>query len=238
MNDRRRQLDHLYGLLRELEDRLGGKRRLASCSGKMGWPQRGVYFFFEERETREEGRVPRVVRVGTHALRSSGTTLWGRLSQHRGTAGGSTPGGGNHRGSIFRLHVGTAVLARGDWLQSIRETWSVGSTASREIRAAEYPLERAVSEYIGSMPFLWLDVPDAPGATSDRGLIEVGTIALLSNFERPPIDAPSPTWLGRDAASEAIRRSGLWNVNHVHDQPHGAVLDVLRRYISRMGRND
>ena len=238
MNDRRRQLDHLYGLLKELEDRLGGTRRLASCNGRMGWPQRGVYFFFEEGETREEARGPRVVRVGTHALRSTRTTLWGRLAQHQGTASGSTPGGGNHRGSIFRLHVGTALLARGDWPQSIRETWSEGSTASREIRAAEYPLERAVSEYIGNMPFLWLDVSDAPGKSCDRGLIESGIIALLSNFERPAIDAPSPMWLGRDAASERVRRSGLWNVNHVRDQPHGAVLDVLWRYISRLGRND
>lgn len=59
-----------------------------------------------------------------------------------------------------------------------------------EIRAAECPLERAVSEYIGNMS-LWLDVPDPPGATSDRGLIEAGTVALLSNLERPAID-PRP----------------------------------------------
>jgi len=35
-----------------------------------------------------------------------GTTLWARLSQHRGSA---KSGGGNHRCSIFRLLVGRAL---------------------------------------------------------------------------------------------------------------------------------
>jgi hypothetical protein len=37
----------------------------------MSWPRRGVYFFFENGEMRSEtGTGPRVVRVGTHAMRS------------------------------------------------------------------------------------------------------------------------------------------------------------------------
>src|SRR3954447_21389328 len=99
-------LDQFYLLLRELADRYGGYRTLASCNGRMRWPERGVYFFFEPEEKRDDGDL-RVVRVGTHALTSSSsTTLWNRLSQHRGHVGGSRPGGGNHRGSVFRLHVG------------------------------------------------------------------------------------------------------------------------------------
>ncbi len=39
------------------------------CTGRMRWPQRGVYFFFEDGETRSgSGSRHRVVRVGTHAL--------------------------------------------------------------------------------------------------------------------------------------------------------------------------
>ncbi len=107
---RRGLLDRFYETLAEVEAVHDGTRRLVGCSGRMDWPQRGVYFFFEDGELREDGFTPRVVRVGTHALRPSKSTLWGRLSQHKGSEGGSMPGGGNHRGSIFRLHVGTALL--------------------------------------------------------------------------------------------------------------------------------
>ena len=53
----------------------------------------------------------RVVRIGTHALAACGSrsTLRQRLGQHRGGASGR----GNHRGSIFRLLVGQALLTRG-----------------------------------------------------------------------------------------------------------------------------
>ena len=63
----------------------------------------------EDGECRSDsGDGLRVVRVGTHALTSSSrTTLWKRLSQHKGQ---KASGGGNHRGSIFRLLVGSTVL--------------------------------------------------------------------------------------------------------------------------------
>jgi hypothetical protein len=67
-----------------------------------------VYFFFEDGEVRADGGL-RLVRVGTHALTAtSKATLWGRLRQNRGQVGGRSPGGGNHRGSVFRRHVGAA----------------------------------------------------------------------------------------------------------------------------------
>ena len=102
-----------YELLSSLAASLGGYRRLAECSGRMDWPQRGVYFFFEPGESRSPLVTgSRVVRVGTHTLKDgSRSTLWQRLSQHRGNAKGD---GGNHRGSIFRLLVGVALARRGD----------------------------------------------------------------------------------------------------------------------------
>lgn len=231
MVSRSASLDELYRLLADLEQRCGGKRRLATCDSK-GWPKRGVYFFFEEGEFREDGHTPRVVRVGTHALRPSGTSLWDRLSQHKGNTGGSRPGGGNHRGSIFRMHVGTALMAQGEWPDSRTAYWGVGSTASALIRTQEYPLERAVSAQIGNMPFLWVAVDDPPGSESNRGVIEVGSISLLSNYRRTPIDPPSPSWLGHRAARDSVRLSGLWNVNHVAEQPHPAFLEVFAEYVA------
>ena len=75
-----------YRALRGLEERIGGPRRLAQCDGGAGWPERGVYIFFEHGELRNgSGAGPRVVRVGTHALKSGGgASLWSRLRGHRG----------------------------------------------------------------------------------------------------------------------------------------------------------
>lgn len=83
--ERAEHTDRLYALLDDLASRVGGPQCLRDCTGRDGWPSHGVYFFYEPGEQRADG-APRVVRVGTHALReSSRTTLWNRLSQHRGT---------------------------------------------------------------------------------------------------------------------------------------------------------
>jgi len=105
---RLQDLKRFYDILRDLKEKLGGTRKLADCSSKCGWPLRGVYFFFEQGEMRSDsGAGLRIVRVGTHALTAnSKSTLWKRLGQHKGTKTGA----GNHRGSIFRLIVGTARL--------------------------------------------------------------------------------------------------------------------------------
>jgi hypothetical protein len=42
---------------------------LVEYTGRSGWPERGVYFFQEAGEYRLSQRdVPRVVRIGTHAV--------------------------------------------------------------------------------------------------------------------------------------------------------------------------
>ncbi|MBK0399062.1 hypothetical protein H0I76_07665 [Limibaculum sp. M0105] len=232
MTDRLEDLRRFYALMDELERRVGGKRILAECHGRLSWPERGVYFFFEEGEDRSgSGRGPRVVRVGTHALKAgSGTTLWKRLSQHRGQA---RSGGGNHRGSIFRLIVGTALMARDG---HVSPNWdNRHSSASREVRGAELTMERAVSVVIGAMPFLWLPVEDDAGPQSGRGIIERGSIALLSDWGKEPIDPPSDRWLGHHCNRPRVRGSGLWNSNHVDESYEVSYLDALERYIQNAG---
>ncbi|MEJ8567934.1 hypothetical protein, partial [Elongatibacter sediminis] len=174
--DRALDLRRFYELLDELEKSIEGGRRLNECSGRMQWPRRGVYFFMERGETRlHSGSGPRVVRVGTHALKAGAkTTLWTRLSQHKGVA---RLRAGNHRGSIFRLLVGASLIAR-DGLEF--PTWGCGSTATSEVRKAEMPLELKVSETIGRMSVLFLDIEDAAGPASARGEIERNCISLLS----------------------------------------------------------
>ena len=213
-----------YELLDRLAEHCGGPRLLQSCHGRMDWPQNGIYFFYEPGETRAgTGSGGRVVRVGTHGLkRGSQSTLWGRLSQHRGSSGS---GRGNHRGSIFRLLVGVALARQTNVLLPC--SWGVAGSRDQaarrlnvdqsKISEAEAALESRVNDYIGQMPFLWLNVDDPPGPASIRGLIERNAIALLSNYRSPAPDCPSTDWLGHYSDRERVRISGLWNNNHVEE---------------------
>ncbi|MES9822818.1 MAG: hypothetical protein ABW127_00135 [Candidatus Thiodiazotropha endolucinida] len=233
IQDRRlSDLQRFYSLLDKLAKNTKGSQLLSDCSGRMDWPVRGVYFFQENGEVRTDtGTGARIVRVGTHALKNgSQTTLWNRLSQHKGP---TKSGGGNHRGSIFRLIVGTALMERDghDF-----PTWGQGSSAPKDIREAEQSLEKLVSKTIGDMPFLWLPIDDTAGPDSFRGYIERNAIALLSNYNKNVIDLPSESWLGKLCNREKVRNSGLWNQNHVDEDYDPAFLDVLEELIAAMGK--
>ena len=57
---RQAHIDRFYEMLADLNRRLGGPRRLASAAGSNGWPDYGVYFFFEDTEFRPDGQEHRV----------------------------------------------------------------------------------------------------------------------------------------------------------------------------------
>ncbi|MBV0901416.1 hypothetical protein [Haloarcula salina] len=222
---RKRDIERLYRLLEELEEIVGGKQKLKDCTGYMDWPDRGVYIFFAPDEYRESGDQLRVTRVGTHAVsEGSSTSLWDRLRTHRGAKRGTYEGGGNHRGSVFRKRVGEAFVER-DALHEAYPHWGKGSSAKREQRLSELEMEQRVSDYLRDLPFLWLNVNDEPSADSQRAYIERNMIALLSNYQRDAVDARSDDWLGKHSRSEKIRKSGLWNVNHVDEDYDPAFLD-------------
>jgi hypothetical protein len=229
---RQADTDQFYSLLAELGRREEGPRRLRDCISTGPWPRHGVYFFYEDGEDRADGSR-RVVRVGTHALTAtSQTTMWGRLRQHRGRLGGRNPGGGNHRASIFRAHVGTALIRSGDWPNGLLQAW-VSSTQPPEWAKLEDQVERQVSHHIRAMPLLWLPVPNHSNGASDRGYIEKNSIALLS-CRAGGTDRPGSRWLGHHANNEKVRQSGLWNSNHVDDQYNPDYLTVLADYVAQL----
>lgn len=233
-------LVRFYHLLDQLSDRICGTRVLAELKNYRGWPQRGVYFFFEPSELRSDsGEGLRVVRIGTHALTAGAkSTLIQRLRQHRGNASGD----GNHRGSIFRLLIGQALLARNGSLHC--PSWGVKGDKGKACRAlgidrdaldaVEGPVERAVSAHINAMPFIWLNVDDEPGRDSIRSIIEQNAIALLSNYEGPSIDPPSTGWLGLRSNRDLVRKSGLWNQRHVTETHDSAFLDVFESLVTKI----
>ncbi len=224
---RRSDLDRLYDLLDQLEANVGGKQRLGHCTGYMDWPERGVYFFFAEDETRDSTDQLRLTRIGTHAVSSgSSTSLWNRLRTHRGANSGTYEDGGNHRGSVFRKRVGESMIER-NGIHDEYPHWGDGSSADRERRLSELEHERRVSEYIRDLPFLWVNVDDDPSPQSDRAYIERNAIALVSNYQKDSFDPRSDDWLGRDCPRSEISDSGLWNINHVGERYDVAFLDPL-----------
>jgi hypothetical protein len=225
-------LERFYSLLERLAEAPGQGRPLGELPARSSLPERGVYFFREPGEHRAANpNALRVVRVGTHAVSSgSKSTLYGRLKAHLGTRAG----GGNHRGSIFRLHVGNALLAR-DGIPLT--TWGVGSSAplvvrnSEAARAAEAACEKRVSEYIRAMSVLWVHVPDEPGSSSARAFVERNAIALLSN-QCVPIDNASGGWLGRFSPRHEICDSALWNLDYVREVSDPSFLDRLESFVA------
>ena len=104
------------------------------------------------------------------------------------------------------------------------------STNEDAIEKCEKSLEECVSEYIGKMSILWLEVYDE----SKQNEIERNAIALLSNYGRRPIDSPSEDWLGHSSGIERIHRSGLWNSRYVKNCYNSSFLDDMEYLINEM----
>ncbi|MGY3362470.1 hypothetical protein ACVWZK_009133 [Bradyrhizobium sp. GM0.4] len=144
--DRIAGVDELYSIF----DRIHGAGHIKTLREALegSLPDQGVYFFFDPTEkTRFSQTVPRLVRIGTHGVSSgSRATLRDRLRTHLGTSDGY----GNHRSSVFRLHVGEALIRR-DGLRDKYPDWGLGQNSTGAVRDNEKPLERAVSEILGSL---------------------------------------------------------------------------------------
>ena len=69
---------HFDCILHSLWVGQAGGRLISETTGKQPWPRRGVYFILDSSVAAASGRMPRIVRVGTHAVSSgSKTTLLG-----------------------------------------------------------------------------------------------------------------------------------------------------------------
>lgn len=218
----------LYGCLTQLEQRFGGARRLSDATGRMLWPERGVFFLFEAGERRAGSGVgSRVVHVGTHGLRKrTQATLWSCLRRHRGTPNMT---GGNHRASTLRKLIGEALMAQNPALEV--RTWGQGRLLPPHLRGAEHELERMVSQRILQMRTVCLPINDAPAPDSLRAYVQCNAVALLSGRDGGGRNSPSTHWLGRHSPRESVRRSGLW-ADRLPDRPvDSGFFKVLRELV-------
>ena len=180
---------------------------LGEVDGRHPWPKQGVYFFFDANEpTPYPGLPGRIVRVGSHGVaKNTNSTLWSRLSQHRGSL---SSGGGNHRGSIFRRYVGIAL---GD----PPPHWRNQNAKKAEVGASEHEHERRVSDYIRQLPFTVIDIPGTPDKNCFRAVFERQCIAYLSWAWQAGLIEGGKDWLGLRTNNSKISQSGLWNVENV-----------------------
>ncbi|NLW91900.1 MAG: hypothetical protein GXY34_09935 [Syntrophomonadaceae bacterium] len=223
-------LQIFYELLLLLDDKLG-KHFLIECNQRMDWPRHGISFFFEQGELRDNGIELRVVRIGvSNPSKDKKSGLWDRLCQKRGSIKGQNAGGGNHRISDFRAHIGSALLHR-DNIDC--DTWDA-SFSNAIVRRQEYPLEIEVSDVIAAMPFLWLSTDYARNPLVTSQMIRNNCIALLSNYDRKPHDKASANWLGNYCGNRMVRQSGLWHSEHVSDRYDPLFLNTMSKLVKKM----
>ena len=167
-------------------------------------PLNGIYLFFEEGQSVSIGSESenRIVRIGTHR-QSSRFPI--RVRQHYGNVHSYS---GHKNSSVFRKHVGGAILRRdGPDDPRIKEWLRQGGAGPLEV-------EEAVSKVLRDrFSFVCFTVEDQ----LDRLSLERGLIAQLA--QHPISRLAVETWLGQYAAAKEIRKSGLWNTQHVHSEP-------------------
>ena len=165
----------------------------------------GLYFFFEDGEASAHGPYPdgRIVRVGDHPHKEDG--LIERLEQHHH---------GNKNNSVFRKYLGGAMLRFDRKDACLMPGPGKGHWENGKVHACPdcQPYEDKVSRYIAKkMCFRCISIP----SQQSRNRWEKKLIATISSCM---VCSPSDNWLGKQAYSEKVTNSGLWNHQHVHDK--------------------
>ena len=172
-------------------------------------PSSGIYFFYEVGEHCPPTGQLRIVRVGTHG---AGRTLKRRLRDHYY---------GNREGSVFRKHLGTALLKRAD-ASDVQIRWWRRKRKGNARWTQFTKVEDEVDDIIRSTFFFRVIPMDR---VQERKWFEEKLIATIAAC---PVCQASSTWLGRFAWSEKVRRSGLWNSQFIDSPARLTANDLLR----------
>lgn len=166
-------------------------------------PENGVYIFFElgEEVIPQGNVVDRIVRIGAHI---KDYRFRGRIRQHYGYKNSLK---GNKNGSVFRKHVGGALLRKANPQDPRLKDWLTQDGPSF------IEVEEMVSSILReNFTFSCIRVDDK----EERLNLER---ALIAQFAKYPLGSPSKDWLGLNADSEKVRKCGLWNSQHIDKEP-------------------
>jgi hypothetical protein len=172
----------------------------------------GIYIFFERGELVNLGgqSFDRIVRIGTH---KGDSRFPGRIRQHYGNKNSLS---GNKNGSVFRKHVGGALLRqKGPADPRLKDWLTQDGPTFREV-------EENVSQTLrDNFTFSCFRVD----TKEDRLCLERALIAQLAQY---PLGSACDSWLGRHADSGKIRQAGLWNTQQIDADP--MTLEEFKRF--------
>jgi len=201
-------------------------------------PRNGIYFFYETGENWGHGdNRPRIVRVGTH----KDGNFRSRIAEHflfdESKMNFNSLKPAPHERSIFRKNIGRALLKKRE--DEYLQTWEIDFT-SREKRVKlghlrdiqkEKELETKITEILRlNFSFRFIELNVQAQRMGAKGL-ESSLIGTLAHCK---LCRPSNTWLGSHSPKEEIRKSGLWQVQHLKSQPINekdkkTILEAIRR---------
>lgn len=154
--------------------------------------------------------------MGTHLAHGR---LGQRIRQHYGRRHWF---GGDKNKSVFRRHVGAALMRRDDPFDPRLPGWL------RHNGPSDPEVEVRVSDYLArctTFVCVRVDLKD------DRLELEQGLIAL---FGGSGAAAPSANWLGLHSPYAEVRASGFWNTRGVGGEPlTEAELERFKRAVTR-----
>jgi hypothetical protein len=169
-------------------------------------PLNGVYILFEKGELAHD--AARITRIGSH---TGADQLRSRLYQHFLNE--------NKDRSIFRKNIGRALLNKNR--DHFLEKWDLDLTSAQaKINSSpgidlkkQQIIEKQVSGYIQeNFSFVTFRMDD----NIKRLHLEKGLIATVSHCSECK---PSDNWFGFNSPKEKIRKSGLWQEQHLWKEP-------------------
>ena len=185
-------------------------------------PRNGIYFFYEKGEVwGHGGNKPRIVRIGTH----KSDNFRSRIKEHfllddRKMSFDSMKSAPKDR-SIFRKNIGRALLKKNSsYLKMWNRDFMPRSNREKYGRLRNVAYEKKTEQQItkilrSNFAFRFIVVENETKRIGSKGLESrlIGTVARCS------LCRPSDNWLGLSSPKEKIRKSGLWQVQHLGSSP-------------------
>lgn len=183
-------------------------------------PKNGIYFFYEEGELWEHGgNKKRIVRIGTHKKENFRSRINDHYLFSKSKMNFDKDKSPPHDRSIFRKNIGRAILNRDE--DKYLSVWEIDFMKKdnrnkyaylRDIQK-EKEIEEEITDLLRnlfSFRFIVLGSENERMGSSGLESLLIGTLSQCSKCK------PSKNWFGRYSPIDKIRKSGLWQVQHLN----------------------